>query len=281
MNLKQMHGKGGHRRQNGRQEEQIQRIVSLYQRAERDRTGMCVVEGIRHIAMAVKNRETFEMMVAAPDLLHHPFARKLAQQLRQMGTPCCEISPEAYSKLSQHDEPPGLMVVVKQRWEELERIRPGRGLCWLAVESVQAPGNLGTIIRTCEAVGGSGILFIGEEGDPFDPAAVRASMGALFAQKFVRTSLEKFADWKQHHQCTLVGTSPSASDDYHAVTYPKPTMLLLGCEKRGLSLEAQALCDLMVRIPMVGQTDSLNVAIATSILLYELFNQRRDGRQTR
>jgi TrmH family RNA methyltransferase len=100
-------------------------------------------------------------------------------------------------------------------------------------------------------------------------------MGSIFSQRFVRTSIAAFKRWKQRHSCMLVGTSPSAPHDYHAVTYQRPTLLLMGEERKGLPQELQALCDIMVRIPMVGETDSLNLAIATGIMVYELFNQSR------
>ncbi len=102
-------------------------------------------------------------------------------------------------------------------------------------------------------------------------------MGSLFAQRFVRTTLTEFIAWKQQHQCTLVGTSPATPADYHTVRYRPPVLLFMGWEREGLGRDDQALCDLMVRIPMVGGCDSLNLAIATGVMLYELFNQRREA----
>jgi TrmH family RNA methyltransferase len=100
-------------------------------------------------------------------------------------------------------------------------------------------------------------------------------MGALYTQRLVRTTPAEFGTWKQRHRCLLVGTSPSASTDYQELSYRAPTVLLMGEERRGLPAEVQALCDHMVCIPMVGDSDSLNVGVATGVMLYELFNQRR------
>ncbi|HZP81292.1 MAG TPA: RNA methyltransferase [Chthonomonadaceae bacterium] len=100
-------------------------------------------------------------------------------------------------------------------------------------------------------------------------------MRALFAQRFVRTPPEAFAAWKRRNTCTLVGTSPTAETDYHAISYPKPVILLMGSERKGPSEEIQTLCDIVVKIPMVGRSDSRNLGVATSVMLYELFNQRR------
>jgi RNA methyltransferase, TrmH family len=160
------------------------------------------------------------------------------------------------------------------RWEPLYRIDPSNGLCWLVVETVQTPGNLGTIIRTCDAVGAAGIIILSRETDPYHPAAVRATMGSLFSQRFVRATLPELIAWKLRHDCMLIGTSPAAPMDYQAARYRPPVLLFMGEEREGLSRDHQALCDAMVKIPMVGGCDSLNLAIATGVMLYEIFNQR-------
>jgi TrmH family RNA methyltransferase len=143
------------------------------------------------------------------------------------------------------------------------------------LETVRSPGNLGTILRTSEAVGASGLILIGDSVDPYDPATVRSTMGSLFSQRFVRTNRREFSQWRYRRHYTLVGTAPTAAMDYQAVDYHGPTVLLLGDERKGLSTELQALCDTVVRIPMVGETDSLNLSVAASLMLYEVFNQRR------
>jgi TrmH family RNA methyltransferase len=116
---------------------------------------------------------------------------------------------------------------------------------------------------------------VGRASDPYDPASVRASMGALFSQRFVRTTAEELFAWTRRHHCLLAGTSPAGAADYRAVSYRPPTVLFMGSERKGLPPEHQARCDAVVRIPMVGSSDSLNLAVATSVMLYEIFNQRR------
>lgn len=253
----------------------IRRLRALQTREGRDKSGLFLIEGIRPLVQAVQQKVRIETLLVAPDLLTHPTAHRYVRQLRRAGTPCYRLAPEVYHYLSQAEEPQGVSAVVRQRWEPLEQVRPSGGLCWIALESARSPGNLGTVIRTSEAVGGAGILLLGDSTDPYDPATVRASMGAIFAQRFVRTTPAAFAAWKRRNPCTLVGTSPSAETDYQAVTYPKPVILLMGSERKGLSEEIQALCDVVVNIPMVGRSDSLNLGVATSVMLYELFNQRR------
>jgi TrmH family RNA methyltransferase len=254
----------------------IKRIRRLHERAERDRTGLCYIEGMRFIARAVQHSVPIEALVTCPPLLTLPFARHLVRQLRQTGMPIPEVTPDVLSSVALVDDPQGIGAVVRQRWTPLERIVPANDSCWIMLDTVRSPGNLGTILRTSEAVGGAGLILLGEAVDPYDPAAVRAGMGSLFSQRLVRTTV---ADWhrrKDRRQCELVGTAPSAATDYQAVDYRAP-IVLLGGERKGLSSELQALCDVVVRIPMLGHTDSLNLSVAASLLLYEAFNQRRRG----
>jgi TrmH family RNA methyltransferase len=195
---------------------------------------------------------------------------------KQRGVPCLEVAPDVFRSLAFKDVAQGIGAVVHQRWERWKRSRSRR---WadrgFALDGVQYPGNLGTILRTCDAVGGGGVFLLGHATDPYDPAAVRASMGGVFTQRLVRTRFDEFAAWKGQRGVTVAGTSPSAPTDYRTVPYRPPFVLLMGCERGGLSAEHQAACDVMVRIPMVGRCDSLNLAISTGVVLYEAFHQSR------
>lgn len=254
----------------------LRHVYALRTREERQRTGLYYAEGVRFVALAAQHRIPVEMLVVCRALMEHPFARKLVQQQKRRGTPMVEVPASVFRDLSRAEEPQGIGAVMRQRWERLEQIKPGDELCWIAHQAVRSPGNLGTILRTSEAVGGAGIILLDETTDPYDPASVRSTMGAIFSQRFVRTTIATFQRWKRKHRYVLVGTSPSAERDYHAVSYRQPTILLMGEERKGLPPELQSLCDMMVCIPMVGEADSLNLAIATGILLYEVFNQRRN-----
>jgi TrmH family RNA methyltransferase len=194
---------------------------------------------------------------------------------RRLGVPILDVTPRIMHQLANVEDPQGIGVVVRQRWEPIDGVTTGSELCWIALQKVRSPGNLGTILRTSAAVGGAGIILLGSEVDPYAPAVVRATMGALYAQRLVRTTPAELAQWKQRHGGMLVGTSPTARADYHALAYRAPTILLMGDERKGLTPELIALCDRVVRIPMVGDSDSLNLGVATGVMLYELFNQRR------
>ncbi len=253
----------------------LQSIRALGKRSERDRTQTFFAEGLRFVGQAVTQNAEIEAVLVVPKTLEHPFGLKLRRQLEQARVPIWEITPELFLRLSRAEEPQWIGAVVRQRWDTLSCVSASSGLCWVALDEVHSPGNLGTILRTGDAVGVSGLIVIGNSVDPYDPACVRATMGAIFAQRFVRTSPSEFAAWKQRTGIHLVGTSPHAKHDYRAVTYPPGTILYMGGERKGLSEERQRLCDALVRIPMVGRSDSLNLAVATGVMLYEVFNQRR------
>jgi RNA methyltransferase, TrmH family len=206
-------------------------------------------------------------------VLKSPAGQKLARQLRRAGTPSATIAPDLYRRLSLAATPQGIAAILRQQWTPLAAVRPGES--WLAVEGVQSPGNLGTMIRTSEAVGAAGVIMIGRTADPHDPAAARATMGSLFSQKLVRTTAHEFAAWSGRERLMLVGASPQAARDYRTVRYEKPLVILVGSERRGLSDELSRVCNALVRIPILRRgVDSLNVAVAAGILLYAALDQR-------
>jgi TrmH family RNA methyltransferase len=239
----------------------LDRLVQ--RREERDRTGLFYVEGMRFVSNAAKVGFDIEKLIIAPDLLIHPFGQRLAETLCARGIPEIRVSGSLYRSLSRVEEPQGIAAVVRQRWEKLENIRPEIGCPWIALDTLRSAGNLGTILRTADAVGAAGILCVGQDIDPYEPAVVRATMGALFALRFVRTDERELIEWKRRSGLRLIGTSPSAKADYQETDYTrKPIALWLGGERQGMTEGHQGLCDSMVRIPMVGRSDSLNVAIA-------------------
>lgn len=253
----------------------IKQIRNLRHRKERERTGLFFIEGIHLVAAAVELNAAIKLLVIAPALLTSPFGRAVVWEQRRNGIPCLEVTPDIFQSLAIKEGAQGIGAVVAQRCEPLRRVRLAANACWVALDTVQYPGNLGTILRTSDAVGGTGVILLGDTTDPYDPASVRASTGALFSQRLIRASFEEFARWKCQHNYVVVGTSPAASTDYQAVSYQLPMVLLMGGEPLGLAGAQQAVCDRMVNIPMVGHSDSLNLSVAASLMLYEIFNQRR------
>jgi len=250
-------------------------LRSLQTPQGRSRTGLYLIEGIRHVARAAEERAPIQSLFLSPGVLSNPFGQKLARRLRQSGIPSEQLTPQLYRDLSRAAEPQGLGAVVRQQWASTKNVRPNSGSLWLAVESIDSPGNLGTIIRTAEATGVSGLIVVGANADPYEPTAIRASMGSLFSLKLVRCSVSEFTAWARAFNVALVGSSPTGLLDYRSFRCRWPTVLLIGSEKHGLSEQLAEACDFMIRIPMLGRGDSINAAVAAGVLLYELFDQRR------
>jgi TrmH family RNA methyltransferase len=262
--------------------ERIKDIRKLQTRKEREASGLFYIEGLRILAEAVAQGVKLETLIAAPDLLKIAFGQELLAQQRARGVPVLEVSADVFERMALKEGPQGLAAVARQQWSRLEDVcfaqPPGPGAqTWVALDSVADPGNLGTILRTHDAAGGLGVILLDQSTDPYDPSAMRASMGALFTQRLVRASFAEFARWKQSALAVVVGTSDKAAQDYHAYRYPAQTVLLMGSERQGLHEAALALCDAVVRIPMLGKSDSLNLAVAAAVTLYEIVNQRREN----
>lgn len=246
----------------------IARLRGLVEsRAARERDGVFVVDGLKFVAEALSSPlYHLESLFVAPDLLLHPFGRTLLRRAEERRLPTLLVASPLFRALSRQEEPQGIGAVVHQRWDRLERLRP-QGL-WLALDTIRSPGNLGTMLRTLEAFGGAGVLLVGDSIDPFAPEVVRASMGAVFSLRFVRTSEEALAAWRAGTGFPLIGTSPDAAEGLDAFAFPAAAAVWMGSERTGLSAEQQAACSAVVRIPMAGRADSLNVASAAAILLY-------------
>ncbi len=266
--------------------ERVKQIRKLYERKTRQESGLFLAEGLRIVAEAADEGAAIETLIVAPELLKNEFGQQFVADQQAKGLPVLEVSADVFRRISLKEGPQGLAAVVRQKWTALQDacvqescINEGetwRSGTWVALDSVADPGNLGTILRTHDAVGGRGVILLDQSTDPYDPSAARASMGALFSQQLVRASFAEFADWKRQTGIPLVGTSDKAEADYHAYRYPNPLVVLMGSERQGLQEQHLRLCDAVVSIPMQGKSDSLNLAVATAVVLYEIFNQRRE-----
>jgi TrmH family RNA methyltransferase len=245
-------------------------------RAHRDACRTFFVEGVRNVVHAIESGCPIETLVYSEKLLIVPVARRLVRDRCRSGTPTLHVSPEAFRQVSTTPRASGVGAVVAQRWSPLHSTSPRAGLCWVVLETVRSEGNLGSLIRTSEAIGGAGFILVGPRIDPFSPAVVRASMGALFGQTLIRTNERSLRNWVRRHRCRVIGASPDGSADLHRFDFndPRPTILVLGEERQGLTPLQRDLCSDLVRIPMVGVADSLNLAVAGSLLLYEVYRAR-------
>ena len=258
-----------------RQNAQVKQIRSLLIRKHRARAGLFLVEGLQLVTEAAQMGAVVETLVIAPGLLTEGARRAVIAVERQGPARRVEVTPEVMESISPRHGGEGVAAVVRQRWERLNWVDPGDAPCWVAVSRIGQPWSIGTIVRVCAAVGGGGVILIGDSTDPYDPMAVRASLGTIFSQRLVKASLTDLAVWKQRHGCHVIGTSPAAKADYQEIVYAPPVIVFMGSERLGMSPEQQAICDAMVSIPMPGRCESHHVAVATGIVLYEILNQQR------
>jgi RNA methyltransferase, TrmH family len=256
----------------------IKEARSLKQRKIRAETGLFVVEGIRHVAEAFEASAPVEYLIYSPEMLTSPFGRDLVEQQRARGLPVHSATPAVYESLSERENPTGLLAVVRQQRRRLEDLNPANLRWGAASVSPQDPGNVGTLIRTVDAVGAGALLLLDSGVDPYHPSAVRASLGSLFWVPVASATFDEFAAWSRQHGYHVYGSSAHGSVDYQSVArYEQPAILLLGSEREGLTPAQLAVCESVVRLPMRGRATSLNLAVAAGVLLYAMLEKQADG----
>ncbi len=261
----------------------IKQIHQLFnQHKQRATSGLFVVEGIWHVGEACAAHANVEFICYAPELLTSDFARRLIQEQSESGVPCLAVSGETFSSLASKDNPQGLLAVVRQPRGQLDDLSAENFACGVALVAPQDPGNIGTILRTVDAVGASGLLLLDDRAhkqfsaDPYHPQAVRASMGAIFWYPVVAATFSNFVNWAKEKRYHIYGTSAHSSEDYRSVEgYEQPLVLLMGSEREGLSPDQSAVCEKILRIPMHGRVTSLNLAVATGLMLYSIADKIR------
>lgn len=252
----------------------LDRIARLQnQRSYRDQSHLFYCEGVRNFIAALDQGCEIETLVYSERLLTSPLARKLVRQTKRAGVPFAALSPEQFRQISLTERASGVGAILRQTLKPLPGLTPGPKSCWIALEAVRLPGNFGTLIRSASATGVAGFVLLGDRIDPYDPAVVRASMGAIYGQRLARATFDEFRRWVKHHHLNVVGASPDGMADYDRVEYPRPTVLMLGEERKGLTTRQRALCHQLVRIPMRPGSDSLNLGVAGSLLLYQILRE--------
>jgi TrmH family RNA methyltransferase len=216
-------------------------------------------------------------VISTAEAAAHPLASQLVAATEARGGEAIETSRDILAKLSGKDNPQTVLGVFRQFDTSLSLIDRGVSDIWLVAQALRDPGNLGTMLRTGDAVGAGGLILIDESVDPFSVESVRASMGALFTQRIAQARWPEFIAWLRQGPGQLVGTSLRTDIDYQAARYTAPTFILAGNEAQGLPADYEAACDLLVKMPMRGKADSLNVAVATAVMAYEVLNQRRQS----
>jgi RNA methyltransferase, TrmH family len=253
----------------------VKQVRALRDKKYRRVEQMFLAEGLRILTEALDVGVVPEMLWYAPESESHPLVQRLIAATEDARGDVLVTSPDILSKLSGKDNPGSVIGVYREHPSTLESIDRGSADIWIVAERLRDPGNLGTILRTGDAVGAGGLILIDDCTDPFSVEAVRASMGAVFTQKIVQARWEEFLPWLRAGPGQLVGTSLNTETDYQSPTYAKPVFLMVGNEAQGLPAAYEAACDLLVKMPMRGRADSLNAAVATAVMAYEILNQHR------
>jgi RNA methyltransferase, TrmH family len=247
------------------------RLRALAERKARKREHAFVVEGMQPVWRAAESGWEIDTLILAPHLVESPAVYEMADDLRGRGVRILELSADLFSRLSARDGPAGVMAIMRMQSSALDDASVGASDAWVILHRVHNPGNLGTIIRTADAAGMAGVILCGDSTDPFAPAAVKASMGSLFAVPMViESEVDQVMEWAKHRKVHLVGTSGYAESAHWDSSWSLPLGIVLGNEGDGLSEDVLHQLDSVVRIPMTGTAESLNLGVAAALLMYEV-----------
>jgi TrmH family RNA methyltransferase len=245
----------------------VKAVRALHLRKEREESGLFLAEGLKIITEAVELGHAPRILLYGPDA-GHPLLKKAIAATEAAGGEVIEVTTGILEKISRRENPQMVIGVFPQAFTPLEALEPKSADCWVALDRVRDPGNLGTVIRTADSAGCGGVILVGDCCDPYSVEAVRATMGSIFAVKVARASVPEFLAWRARWPGSVVGTLLSATTDYRSADYRRPAMVLMGNEQAGLPPELAQACDVAVKIPMRGRADSLNLSVATGIMIY-------------
>ena len=248
----------------------VKRLRSLRDKKHRKAEGLFLAEGLRIIAEARDSGRLPEIIAFSAEGAKHPLAAEIIAATEAEGGEAIETTTDILSKMSGKDNPQMLLGAYRQPDTSLQQIDRSTSPLWIVAQALRDPGNIGTILRTGDAVGAGGLILIDDCADPFSVEAVRASMGALFTQQVAAARWDEFLPWLRSAPGQLAGTSLKATHDYLEIEYGRPCFLLIGNEQQGLPPAYEAECDVLVKIPMAGRADSLNAAVAAAVMAFAI-----------
>ncbi len=256
------------------QNPRVKNLVKLRDRRPRDEQGVFIAEGYRALSRALEKGVSPAEIYFSPDWFLGANEEALLQQARAAGAKLYELSKHAFEKVAYRDRPEGLLGIMQQWRHELDSLRLSSPPFLLIVEAIEKPGNLGTILRSADAAGVDAVICCDPVTDLFNPNVVRSSTGVLFSMPTVMASTNDVIEWIRSRRIRAVATTPHAEGLHTNSNLSGPLAIVMGSEQFGLSETWLAAADESVRIPMAGQADSLNVAMATLITLFEAVRQR-------
>ena len=264
------------------QNPKMKNAVRLFDRKARDESGLFLIEGYRELSRAVDASIEIVSLFICPTLFLGENEQSLIDKALKGGADIFSCDPKVFKKLSYRDRPDGLIAVASQMKLSLDalsrKIQGKQNPLFLVAESIEKPGNLGTILRSCDAVGADGVIICDRCTDIYNPNVVRASVGTLFTVPVVEAEGSQVLSWLKSRGVKILSSTPNTEVEYTEADLSGPVALVVGTEQLGLSEAWLSQADVKVRIPMMGVADSLNVATATTLLLYEVLRQRSSTR---
>lgn len=257
------------------QNPRVKRAVKLRDRRSREREGAFLIEGYRELRRAVDARLPMDELFTCPELyLGENEDRLLADARERCGAEITPVAKAVFEKMAYRDRPEGLLAVAPIPEWSLDRLADTDGGLYVVAVTIEKPGNLGTILRCADAVGADGVIVCDRCTDLFNPNVVRASIGTLFTVPAVEAVSDEVLRWLRERHVRTVATSPDAKIAYTDADLTGAVAIVLGSEQYGLDERWLAETEVQVQIPMAGAADSLNVAMATVVVLYEAMRQR-------
>ncbi|EEY03741.1 TrmH family RNA methyltransferase [Brucella neotomae] len=249
----------------------VKDLRSLALKKFRDQQGVFLAEGLKLVIDALEQDWRIKTLVFAKSGKGNKTVEQVATRTFAKGGLVLEVTEKVISAITRRDNPQMVAGVFEQQYHQLAGLKPKGNDVYVALDRVRDPGNLGTVIRTADAVGAKGVILIGDTTDPYSLETVRATMGSVFSVPLYRASEADFLNWRKGFSGLVVGTHLKGAVDYRTIPYAnKPVILIMGNEQQGLPDSLAGACDKLARIPQAGRADSLNLAIATGVMLYEI-----------
>ena len=248
----------------------VKALRALRDKKHRKREGKFLAEGLRLLTDARVCGRVPEVLVLATGRDPHPLLNELEHAVAAQGGDIVETTPDILTKITGKDNPQAVAGVFAEFDTSLAALDRHSADIWLVAQALRDPGNLGTMLRTADAIGAGGVILIDDCADPFSVEAVRASMGAIFTKQVARADWSEFETWLRQGEGQLVAASLRDAQPYRGAPYAAPCFVMVGNESRGLPEAYEDACDLRVTMPMKGRADSLNAAVAAAVLGYEV-----------
>ena len=256
------------------QNENIKRIIKLRKARERKKSDSIIIEGKKEIELAMESGVKIVEFYYCPEIIGQADASQFFQKTKQLEEISIETSCAVFEKISYRDTPDGYLAIARPAYQRVEDIILKKNALILVLENVEKPGNLGALLRTADAVGADLLILNNPQTDIYNPNVIRASRGAVFSVPVLNLSIDETFEFLKQNKIQSLATTGQAEKQYTSINFKKASAIVLGAEHEGLSRKWLDLADELIKIPMIGKVDSLNVSVSGAVIVYEAMRQR-------